>query len=200
MQKKDKFRNKILKQNLETTVGLYVPIDALNPKLINQDTAINTIIIRPWKIIDNDLKTADNDLKTADNDLKATKKDYLFFNKFFSRSIYSSIITHELSHHFHQTHLNNLGLIKEVSRRDKEFLAMIVQLETIPYPEKTQILDFLQKKFASHSTINIEHIDLLTYSLNPNAFTIRAYSKYIQKPSLITELFNGQTNWPEAGP
>ena len=126
----------------------------------------STIILYPWKI----------------------QKQKNYFNHFpFSKNIHASLVVHELTHHIHYTHIKK----RELDYYDlgAEFLAMIIQWETMKSPEKNEILDYLKEEELPSG---IQNINLLVYILKPQQFFSAAHRIHLKTSHIIQDIFNGK--------
>lgn len=124
------------------------------------------IIIKPWKAV--------------------THKIYLDHFPM-SQNLFSSIVTHEISHYFHHTYITNQG--KKFLLLETEFLATIAQWETMENPEKTDFLDYFKNR-GNHFTR--DNIHILIYKIDPLLFAVVAYKDYLKTSDIIQHILNGQ--------
>ena len=112
-----------------------------------------------------------------------------------SKNLHSSSIAHELAHHIHYTYIEKQKKIYDIT--GSEFLAAIVELETMADPEKTQIIAY-HKEFV----LDRDSLDLFFYQLNPGIFLVSSYLDYLKTPDIINYVFKGEFvfNTPEREP
>ena len=117
------------------------------------------------------------------------QKQKNYFNRIsFSKNIHSALVVHELTHHIHYTHIKKLDV--DFDELGSEFLAMIIQLETMKNPEKNEILSYFKEKKSSSPSMN--KMNLVFYMLEPWILFKAAHSIYLKTPHIIQDIFNGK--------
>ncbi len=103
-----------------------------------------------------------------------------------TKEFHISIITHEVAHRLYHLILEQRN--KVVSRALHEFVAYVVQIETMKEPEKTRVLNLWRGEVLS----GIENINTIVWALNPNRFAIMAYRFFLRNPAIMQSILDGK--------
>lgn len=103
-----------------------------------------------------------------------------------SREYHVSFVAHEVAHALYHQIFSSREY--EIERSMSEFVAYVVQIETLKEPDKSQVLE-LWPDLAFRSEIEIRS---LTWEMAPHKFGIMSYRYYRESPGLMELILNGE--------